>query len=183
MDGDLLDVSGFKKLKEKYQFLAVVDEAHAFGALGEGGRSLAAGVADIAVGTFGKAFGFFGAFVLLSEGFKEYLFNFSSPLIYTTNLPEAHAATAIDILEIVESCNKERIHLKDISAYMKECLIKEGFRVSGDAHILALEIGEEKKALQVARRLLEKDIFVLPARVSHRAPQPGHIENRDYRAP
>ena len=58
-------------------------------------------VADVAVGTFGKAFGLFGAFVLLPEELREYLLNFSSPLIYSTTLPEAHAASALDILEIV----------------------------------------------------------------------------------
>jgi 8-amino-7-oxononanoate synthase len=47
---------------------------------------------------------------------------------------------------------------------MKEGLIREGFRVSGGAHVLALEIGNEKKAVQVSRRLLENNIFVLPAR-------------------
>jgi len=164
MDGDLLDVSGLKKLKDRYGFLTVVDEAHAFGAIGNGGRGIAGDVADIAVGTFGKAFGFFGAFVLLPDAFKEYLFNFSSPLIYTTTLPEAHAATAIDILEIVQACDAKRNHLREGSTFMKERLTREGFMVSGDAHILALEIGDEKKAVQVSRRLLEKNIFVLPAR-------------------
>jgi 8-amino-7-oxononanoate synthase len=121
-------------------------------------------VADIAVGTFGKALGLFGAFVLLPDGFKEYLFNFSSPLIYTTTLPEAHAASAIDLLEIISQCHDLRQHLGEVSRLMKEGLRREGFRVKGDAHILAIEIGEEGRALAVARGLLKKDIFALPAR-------------------
>jgi 8-amino-7-oxononanoate synthase len=164
MDGDLLDLGGLGKLKERCRFLAIVDEAHAFGATGHGGRGIARSVADIAVGTFGKAFGFFGAFVLLPEGFKEYLFNFSSPLIYTTTLPEAHAATAIDILEIIGRSEDRRRHLRDVSQFFKESLRLEGFRVTGDAHILAIEIGDETKAVNTARKLLEKNIFVLPAR-------------------
>jgi 8-amino-7-oxononanoate synthase len=128
------------------------------------GRGIAGAIADIAVGTFGKAFGFFGAFVLLPEGFKEYLFNFSSPLIYTTTLPEAHAATAMDILEIIAQSEDRRTHLRDISGYMREGLRREGFRVSGDAHILALMVGDEEKAMKLSRRLLENDLFVLPAR-------------------
>jgi 8-amino-7-oxononanoate synthase len=164
MDGDLLDLNGLGKLKERYRFLAIVDEAHAFGAMGHGGRGIAGSVADIAVGTFGKALGFFGAFVLLPEGFKEYLFNFSSPLIYTTTLPEAHAATAIDILEIVGRSEDRRRHLRDVSQFFKESLLLEGFRVTGDAHILAIEIGDEAKAVNTARKLLERNIFVLPAR-------------------
>ncbi len=164
MDGDLLDVTGLGKLKERCRFLTIVDEAHAFGAIGAGGRGIAGPVADVAVGTFGKAFGFFGAFVLLPTGFKEYLFNFSSPLIYTTTLPEAHAATSIDILEIIERSEAKRRRLRDISQFLKKSLRLGAFRVTGDAHILALEIGDEAKAVNMARKLLQRNIFVLPAR-------------------
>jgi 8-amino-7-oxononanoate synthase len=164
MDGDLLDVAGLGKLKERCRFLTIADEAHAFGAIGSGGRGIAGPVADIAVGTFGKAFGFFGAFVLLPAGFKEYLFNFSSPLIYTTTLPEAHAATATDILEIIERSDDKRKRLRDTSQFLKKRLRFEGFRVTGDAHILALEVGDESKAANMARMLLQRNIFVLPAR-------------------
>jgi 8-amino-7-oxononanoate synthase len=164
MDGDFLNLDGIRKLKEAYGFLAVVDEAHAFGAIGDGGRGLGRSVADIAVGTFGKAFGLFGAFVLLPEGYKEYLFNFSSPLIYSTTLPEAHAASALDVLEIMSESWGERQVLNDNSRLMKETLRSEGFRVSGDAHIIAVELGEEEKAAGVARGLFERNIFAFPAR-------------------
>jgi 8-amino-7-oxononanoate synthase len=164
MDGDFLDTKAFKTVKDQYGFLSIIDEAHAFGALGEKGRGLAGDVADIAVGTFGKALGFFGAFVLLPKGFKEYLFNFSSPLIYTTTLPEAHAASAVDLLQIISERNDLREHLGKISLLMKEGLRQEGFRVTGDAHILSVEIGDEDKAVAVAKGLLNDDIFVLPAR-------------------
>ena len=101
MDGDLLDVARLALLKERFGFLSVVDEAHSFGALGPGGRGIARGVADIAVGTFGKAFGLFGAFLLLPELTKAYLINFSAPLMFTTTLPPSHAGAALEILDIV----------------------------------------------------------------------------------
>ncbi|HUH67074.1 MAG TPA: pyridoxal phosphate-dependent aminotransferase family protein [Syntrophales bacterium] len=164
MDGDILHVSGIKELKERYGFLTIVDEAHAFGALGSGGRGVARSMADAAVGTFGKAFGFFGAFVLLPEGLKEYLFNFSSPLIYTTTLPEAHAATTIDILRFVEEADDRRARLREASTCIREGLRAEGFHVTGDAHILALEVGNENKAVSLSRKLLQRNIFVLLAR-------------------
>lgn len=164
MDGDFLDIQGFKELKKRFNFFSIVDEAHAFGATGENGRGIARDVADIGVGTFGKALGLFGAFVLLPAGFKEYLFNFSSPLIYTTSLPEAHAASAIDLLEIISHCERQRKHLREISSLTKESLVYEGFCVKGDAHILAVEIGDESRALEISERLLKEDIFVLPAR-------------------
>ena len=62
MDGDMLDIHGFGKLKSKYGFLSIVDEAHSFGVLGDKGQGIASEVADVAVGTFGKALGLFGAF-------------------------------------------------------------------------------------------------------------------------
>jgi 8-amino-7-oxononanoate synthase len=164
MDGDFLDVQECKKLKERYGFLSIVDEAHAFGALGENGRGIARDVADIAVGTFGKALGLFGAFVLLPKGLKKYLFNFSSPLIYTTTLPEAHAASALDVLEIISRSDNRREHLGEVSRTMREGLRRLGFKVTGDAHIIAPEIGREMKAVEVSQRLLAKGIFVLPAR-------------------
>jgi len=164
MDGDLLDIEAIGKMKSRYGFLSIIDEAHAFGALGDKGRGMAREVADIAVGTFGKALGLFGAFVLLPEDFKAYLFNFSSPLIYTTTLPQAHAASAIDLLQLLSDCDELRGHLQEVSRLMKEGLKQEGFRVTGDAHILAIEIGEEQKALAVTRDLLKDGIFVLSAR-------------------
>lgn len=164
MDGDVLDAPGMKLIKDRHNCLVVVDEAHSFGALGSGGRGIARGVADVAVGTLGKAFGLFGAFALLPEGFKEYLFNFSSPLIYSTTLPEAHAAAAAESLRIIEASSGRRLRLREAGTRMKEGLLANGFRVSGDAHILAVEIGDEARTAQLSRRLLDKGIFVLSAR-------------------
>ena len=164
MDGDFLDIAGFETQKKRHGFLSIVDEAHAFGALGKNGCGIARDVADIAVGTFGKALGLFGAFVLLPKTFKEYLFNFSSPLIYSTTLPEAHAASAIDLLDKISRSDDKRDRLQEVSLLMKQGLIHEGFKVTGDAHILALEIGKEDRAVELSRSLLEKGLFVLPAR-------------------
>jgi 8-amino-7-oxononanoate synthase len=164
MDGDFLDIGGFGGLKERFGFFSIVDEAHAFGAVGEGGRGIARQAADIAVGTFGKAFGLFGAFVLLPLSIKELLFNFSSPLIYSTALPEAHAATAMDILEIVAASDERRANLASVSRMMKEGLLAAGFMAKGDAHIIALETGDEISAVRISERLLAKDIFTFPVR-------------------
>jgi len=164
MDGDLLDVNEFKKLKDKYSFLSVIDEAHSFGALGEGGRGIARDAADIAVGTFGKALGFFGAFVLMPSILKEYLLNFSSQQIYTTTLPEAHAATAMEILDIVEKAEDRRSHLKEMSEYMKNELKNLNLKVLGEAHIISPEIGPEKLSAKISKKLLSHGYFVLPAR-------------------
>jgi 8-amino-7-oxononanoate synthase len=164
MDGDLLDVGVFSELKQRFGFFSIIDEAHSFGAIGEKGRGVARKAADVAVGTFGKALGLFGAFILLSGYLKEYLFNFASPLIYTTTLPAAHAATAMDLLELIEQGDDRRKKLRLASHFMKESLTREGFAINGDAHILALHIGQEDKAVKVSCKLMENGIFAFPAR-------------------
>ncbi len=164
MDGDRLDVAGLARVKTTRRLLAVVDEAHAFGALGEKGRGIARSVADVAVGTFGKALGLFGAFVLLPARYREYLVNFSSPLIYSTTLPEAHGASAMDVLRRIEESDAPRERLAAVSRQMKRRLSEEGFSVTGDAHIIAVEIGDEEKAVALSRHLFGKGFFVFAAR-------------------
>ncbi|MGD9009854.1 MAG: aminotransferase class I/II-fold pyridoxal phosphate-dependent enzyme [Desulfobacteraceae bacterium] len=164
MDGDCLDCEAMQALRKSYEFLCVVDEAHAFGAVGPGGRGLAAAVADVAVGTFGKALGLFGAFALMSSELKSYLLNFSSAQIYTTTLPEAHAASALDVLDLIGVAEVKRQHLRDLGRYFAQSMKSRGFPVSGDAHIMAVEIGDEQIAVEMTRKLHSSGLFILPAR-------------------
>ncbi|MCP3924369.1 MAG: pyridoxal phosphate-dependent aminotransferase family protein [Desulfobacterales bacterium] len=164
MDGDILDVGILNVLKQKYNFLSIVDESHAFGVLGDKGKGVAKGVSDVAVGTFGKAFGLFGAFVLLPSLIKEYLLNFSSPLIYSTTLPEAHAASALEFLEIIENSDERRDHLKRMCTLLKAELTKAGFKVEGDAHIISIFVGDEERATQISSMMLKSGLLIFPAR-------------------
>ncbi len=164
MDGDILKVQEMKELKKKHHFFCIVDEAHAFGVLGEKGKGIARDVADIAVGTLGKAFGFFGAFVLMSKSIKEYLFNFSSPVIYSTAVPPAFAVAAKGLLFLVSNSEKERKRLKEISNLARKRLKEEGFNVGGDAHIVPLIIGPEERSIIISQELMKKGIFAPPVR-------------------
>lgn len=164
MDGDQLNVAALKALKEKYQFLTLVDEAHAIGVLGDKGRGIAQPVADIAIGTFGKALALFGAVIFLPTVIKAYLLNFSAPLIYTTTLPEAHAASAIALLDWIEKGDSKREHLQALSQRLKTRLLNLDFKVQGDAHIIAIEVGAEERCMAISKRLFEKGYFVFSAR-------------------
>ncbi len=164
MDGDYLDLDGFARLKKQHGFFTIIDEAHSFGAVGKNGTGIAKDVADIAVGTFGKAMGLFGAMVLLPAQFRDYLMNFSSPMIYTTTLPEAHSASALDALKLVAAGHDKRSRLSGVSRFMRSHLASYGFKTGGDAHIVALEVGDETLAVRLSRHLFEKGFFVFPAR-------------------
>ena len=112
----------------------------------------------------GKALGFWGAVVLLPDDFREYLLNFSAPLIYTTALPEAHAVSALDILELIQKSDEQRKTLIHLSELIRTQLADYGFKTRGDAHIIALEIGDENLAVRLTRKMLTKGFFVFPAR-------------------
>ena len=164
MDGDIPDMTRLGAIKEEYDAFCIIDEAHAIGPLGEQGNGIAGGIADITVGTLGKALGLFGAFVLMPHGFKEFLSNFASPVIYSTAMPEPFAACALSAMQRVKSMDKERDQLAKVSAIAKAALKHEGFIVHGDAHILAVEIGDEGKAVQLATELQQEGILVFAAR-------------------
>ena len=164
MDGDTPPLAELATLKETHGFLTVVDEAHAYGALGDGGRGIAREVADVALGTFGKAMGLFGAFVLLPSLYREYLLNFASPLIYTTALPEAHAVTALAVLSEVEQADAQRAHLAHLSRRLTSLLTDRGMTVCGEAHILAVQIGSEERAHDLVKKLFDQGYFAFTAR-------------------
>lgn len=164
MDGDFADVESLAALKETYGFLCVVDEAHSYGTCGDKGRGVAGNLADVGVGAMGKAFGLFGAFLLLPSVFRDYMLNFSAPLIYSTALPAAHARSAADILSIIEDSDDKRQHLSSLSKQLTRMLKEKGLTVKGDAHILSVEIGDENKTLDLAGKLHEEGLYIFPAR-------------------
>lgn len=164
MDGDFADVDALRALKDTYGFLCVVDEAHSFGACGNQGKGVAGKLADVAVGAMGKAFGLFGAFVLLPKVSRDYLMNFAAPLIYSTALPAAHAQSAVDILSIIEGADEKRNRLARLSQRLSGLLKEKGFTVHGDAYILSVEIGDEKKTVELSGKLYDTNLYVFPAR-------------------
>lgn len=163
MDGDVLDAGYIRNNRSRFPFL-IVDEAHALGVLGDKGKGVAGGLADIAIGTFGKAFGFHGAFVLCSGRVKDYLVNFCASFRYTTALPLFHYELAEFLLEKIARMDPERAYLKELSAYSRELLLSLGLPVKGDAHILAVRIGGEARAVEAAAELRKEGFYVFAAR-------------------
>ena len=164
MDGDSPDFAALKQLKDAFNFLCIVDEAHAFGVLGENGRGLGRQVADIAAGTLGKAFGLFGAFILCPGIVREHLLHFGQGLIYTTALPPWHGDMVLAMLERIRQCGKQREHLRRLGDQAREELAKTGLRTGGTAHILSLEVGDENRCQRLATKLREEGIVVFAAR-------------------
>ena len=104
MDGDCADVTKLVELKNKYDAVLYIDEAHSFGVYGESGAGICAmnnmvSEVDIIVGTFGKAAGSLGAFAIISPLMREFLINKARSLIYSTALPPLILKWTLFILE------------------------------------------------------------------------------------
>lgn len=104
MDGDRCPLVGLVRLRERYGFLLMVDEAHATGLFGANGGGVveADGVGDavdLVMGTFGKALGSYGAYLAGTQEMVDYLVNRARSFIYSTALPPAVVAASLVAVE------------------------------------------------------------------------------------
>ena len=136
-----------------------VDEAHAVGCLGPSGRGIAAmqGVEpDILVGTFGKAYGAAGAFVVGPPALKDLLINAGRSFIFTTAVPEVVAQIALAGLRAADDERRERLAWN--VTYFRSALRQIGWAPLGDHHIVPIVVGPA--VMDWSRRLLDRGIFV-----------------------
>src|SRR5262245_20660282 len=132
MDGDLAPLDEIVRLAKRHQCLVMIDEAHAFGVMGENGKGLAEhfGVErqiDIQMGTLSKAAGAFGAYCCGSRTLISYLINKARSFIYTTAMPPSNAAAALCAIEIISKEPELRSKLWMNTNNLRQALNKAGF--------------------------------------------------------
>ncbi|MBO6621152.1 MAG: 8-amino-7-oxononanoate synthase [Balneola sp.] len=163
MDGDRNDIDRLIEISEKYNALLYSDDAHAVGVLGEKGLGLNYGKdgIDISLGTFGKAFGSFGAFALCSKEMKDYLINFAGGFIYSTSLPP-NVIGAIDAaLDLIPEMDQERTQLMKNVEYVRTEIQKLGYdTTASDSQIIPIIIGDEQETIELSNQLKEKGLWV-----------------------
>jgi 8-amino-7-oxononanoate synthase len=156
MDGDLVDRRVFE-ISEKYNALLIVDEAHSSGVIGKN----LMGVFDyfnieikpnhIKMGTLGKAYGSFGAFILASSHVVEYLVNRAKPIIYATSLSLYDTRLAHNALEYMI---QNRDFLKEEIRLRQEMVFKE-LGIKMDGLIAPILIDDNDKVMSVKKELYE----------------------------
>ncbi len=165
MDGDLAPLQEIVELARRHRARVLVDEAHATGALGPGGRGAVAqagleGEVDVLVGTLGKALGSYGAYVCATEEMVRYLINTARPLIFSTAPAPPAAAGALAALELVEERPHRVERLRSLSRTLRAALATEGFDVpESDMHIVPLLVGDERDAMALCQGALERGVF------------------------
>lgn len=161
MDGDIAPIDGLIALAEAYDAILIIDEAHSIGLFGEQGRGLCAGKEriDIVIGTFGKAFGTFGAFVAGSAEIRDYLVNACGGFIYTTALPPAVVGATSGALRILPYLKAERELVFEHARRLRDALSAKSIDTRGSAGpIVPAVIGSDSAAL-AASRILEEAGF------------------------
>ena len=159
MDGDIADIEKLVELKEKYNCLLILDEAHAFGVFGKTGLGVAETLGltdkvDLIVGTFGKAIGSMGAFAAGNNIIIDYLTNKARSFIFSTALPPINIAFSKWIIE-----NK-----LPYTFDKRMNMLKIGQKAGSQSHIIPLIIGGNKETIDTCKILYNNGYFTLPIR-------------------
>jgi len=147
MDGDQAPLAEYAALCRAAGAELIVDEAHAVGVYGECGRGLAGDV-FVSINTAGKALGVSGAFVAGPADAIEYLIQRARPFIFSTAPPPAVAAALEASLEVMADEPERRERLLARARYLRERL-----GLAGDSPIIPIIIGENERAVAIAREL------------------------------
>ena len=161
MDGDVVSRE-IIELADKYNALLILDEAHSSGVIGKN----LMGILDhyeievkpnhIKMGTLGKAYGSFGAYILASEHIIDFLINRAKPIIYAT------APSLFDTLLGHKALTYIQAHSLALSEEIKQrqITVKETFGVEIEGLIIPIEIADNRKVIEIQTSLLNEEILV-----------------------
>jgi 8-amino-7-oxononanoate synthase len=153
MDGDVAPLAEIAALARAHDATLIVDDAHATGILGEGGRGLS-DEADISIGTFSKALGSFGAYVACSETVRDYLINRCAGLIYATALPPPLLGAIDAALDLLPKLDAQRAHVARLAAGFREYARGAGYDTGNSTtQIVPLIVGTPDAALALSEML------------------------------
>jgi 8-amino-7-oxononanoate synthase len=170
MDGDLALLPALARLANRFGAWLMIDDAHGLGVVGARGRGslehfgLSTADVPILVGTLGKAFGTFGAFVAGEEALIEALIQFARTYIYTTALPPAVACATLAALEIADRESWRRDKLAALATRFRRGAAEIGIATLGAQSpatpIVPVILGESARATAASGALLERGIMV-----------------------
>lgn len=171
MDGDIAALADMAQLSAAHRAWLMVDDAHGFGVLGQHGGGVAEQFGldqqqlPVLVGTLGKAFGCYGAFVAGSDTLIETLIQQARPYIYTTSLPPAVAAASRASLRLIRQQHERRAHLTDLIAQLRRGCQQLGIPLLASATpIQPIVVGDSATALSLSQQLRSRGIWVTAIR-------------------
>jgi 8-amino-7-oxononanoate synthase len=165
MDGDVAPLGAIVEIARAHGARVAVDEAHATGTVGPGGRGAIAeagliGEIDVTIGTLGKALGSYGAYICAEEEMVRYLINTARPLIFSTAPAPPAVAAALAALELLQERPHRVQRLRANARALRRALAAEGFAVADDdMPIVPLVVGDERAAMEMCQAAIEGGVF------------------------
>ena len=162
MDGDVADIDRLIELKNKYNCLLMVDEAHAFCAFGEtlAGAGFEKNI-DIITATFGKAVGSFGAFCVSSNEVISYLINKARSFIFSTSIPPINIAWSNWLLtEKRDYLQIQKQKLNEIMQQVHLYMSNRGIKTVSSTHIIPILIGSNEDTIKIAEKLRASGYYI-----------------------
>jgi len=163
MEGDIVDLPRMKKVADKFGARVMIDDAHAVGVLGEGGRGTAEHFhmdVDITMGTFSKSFASLGGFIAGDANVVHYVKHFARELIFSASIPPSAAAAVIAALDIIETEPTRRENLWKNTKKMHEGFKSLGFNTgTSQTPIIPIMIGDDTACFKFWKDLTDEGIF------------------------
>jgi glycine C-acetyltransferase/8-amino-7-oxononanoate synthase len=165
MDGDVAPLPELLELARRHGARLLVDEAHATGAIGPGGRgSVAAaglsGEVDVVVGTLGKALGSYGAYACANEETIDFLVNTARSFIFSTAPPPPAAGAALAALDLLEAEPELVGQLQGNARTLRTALAAEGLEVTrSQTQVVPVGVGGAEAAMELCEAALRRGVF------------------------
>jgi 8-amino-7-oxononanoate synthase len=161
MGGDIAPKE-FNKIATEYNAILIVDEAHSSGVIGKNllgwfdYYDIKPKQNHIKMGTLGKAYGSYGAYILASHHIISFLENRAKPIIYST------APSLFDIALALTNLNYIQKNIKKIKSKIKahQRIIRELLNIKTKSLIVPIEIGDNKKVIEIQKELIAKGYLI-----------------------
>jgi len=164
--GEIVDLPELNRIAKKYGARILIDDAHAVGVIGKGGRGTASEFdlgkeIDLTMGTFSKTFASLGGFVAGSERVINFLKHNAAALIFSASPTPASAASALAALNVLEREPERVTKVVKNAAKVRTALLDAGFKVEpGRTAIVPVIVGSDDVAFVVWKALFEAGVFV-----------------------
>ena len=167
MDGDIAPLPEIVDLAARYGAFVMVDDAHASGVLGPGGKGTVAhfgleGKVAIQIGTLSKAFAAVGGYVASTKALCDYMGSVSRPYLFSSSHPPSVVATCLAGLDVIQNEPERLKHLWENSAFLKKGLKGLGYDIgASETPITPVMVGDTDKAKALSQGLFEEGVFAL----------------------
>ncbi len=164
--GEIVNLPDLVRVAKKYNARILVDDAHAVGVIGKGGRGTASHYnlvkeTDMTFGTFSKTFASLGGFVVSDHKVINYLKHHAPALIFSASPTPASVASALAALDILEKEPERVEQLMNNARFMRAGLGAMGYRVGEhDSAVVPVIIGDTEKVLMMWKALFDEGVFV-----------------------